>query len=58
MSDDVYFRLGERLNQHQVKMLLVEPYLKILQEFYTPSRRSWERPCLRVPSPLPSWPRC
>jgi len=38
MSDDVYFRLGERLNQHQVKMLLVEPYLKILQEFYTPEQ--------------------
>jgi len=36
MSEDVYFRLGERLNENQVKMLLVEPFLKILGEFYTP----------------------
>ena len=35
-SDDVYFRLGMRLNEHQVKMLLVEPFFKILEEFYTP----------------------
>ena len=34
MSDDVYFKLGERLNQYQVKMLLVEPYLNILREIY------------------------
>jgi NAD-dependent dihydropyrimidine dehydrogenase PreA subunit len=38
MQDDVYFRLGERLNQHQVKILLVEPYIKILREFYTPEQ--------------------
>ena len=38
MHDDVYFRLAERLNQHRVKMLLVESYLKILQEFYTPEQ--------------------
>ena len=35
MSEDVYFRLGERLNEYNTKMLLVEPYLKILREFYT-----------------------
>ena len=38
MSEDVYFRLGERLNQNQVKMLLIEPYMKILREFYTPEQ--------------------
>lgn len=37
-SDDVYYRLGMRLNEHQVKMLLVEPYFKILEEFYTPEQ--------------------
>jgi len=35
MSTNIYFRLGERLNQYQVKMLLVEPYLNILREIYT-----------------------
>jgi len=35
-NDDVYYRLGMRLNEHQVKMLLVEPFFKILEEFYTP----------------------
>ncbi len=35
MSEDVYFRLGERLNQYPMKMLLVDAYLKILREFYT-----------------------
>ena len=35
MSENVYFRLGERLNQYPMKMLLVDAYLKILQEFYT-----------------------
>lgn len=35
MSADVHFRLGERLNQYHVKMLLVDPYLNILREFYT-----------------------
>ncbi len=35
MSEDIYFKLGERLNQYPVKMLLVEPFLKILREFYT-----------------------
>lgn len=37
-SEDVYYRLGVRLNEHQVKMLLVEPYFKILEEFYTPEQ--------------------
>jgi Pyruvate/2-oxoacid:ferredoxin oxidoreductase delta subunit len=37
-SDDVYYRLGMRLNEHQVKMLLVEPYFKILEQFYTPEQ--------------------
>ncbi len=35
MEKDIYFRLGERLNEYKTKMLLVEPYLKILREFYT-----------------------
>jgi formate hydrogenlyase subunit 6/NADH:ubiquinone oxidoreductase subunit I len=35
MSEDLYFRLGERLNQYQVKILLVEPYLNILREIYS-----------------------
>ncbi|MEW6443922.1 MAG: 4Fe-4S dicluster domain-containing protein [bacterium] len=35
MSQDAYFQLGERLNEYQVKMMLVEPYLKILREIYT-----------------------
>jgi len=34
-SDDVYYRLGVRLNENQVKMLLIEPFFKILEEFYT-----------------------
>ncbi len=34
MSEDLYFKLGERLNQYQVKILLVEPYLNILREIY------------------------
>ena len=37
-SNDVYYRLGLRLNEHQVKMLLVEPFFKILEEFYTPEQ--------------------
>ena len=37
-EDDVYYRLGMRLNEAQVKMLLVEPFFKILEEFYTPDR--------------------
>ncbi len=36
--DDVYYRLGLRLNENQVKMLLVEPFFKILEEFYTPEQ--------------------
>jgi Fe-S-cluster-containing hydrogenase component 2 len=35
MSEDAYFQLGERLNQYQVKLMLVEPFLKILREIYT-----------------------
>ncbi len=35
MSEDVYFKLGERLNEYPVKILLVEPYLNILREFYS-----------------------
>jgi ferredoxin len=35
MSESVFFKLGERLNQYQVKMLLVEPFLKLLQVIYT-----------------------
>jgi len=37
-EDDVYFRLGLRLNENSVKMLLVEPFFKILEEFYTPEQ--------------------
>ncbi len=35
MSEDVYFKLGERLNENPMKMMLVEPFLNILREFYT-----------------------
>jgi NAD-dependent dihydropyrimidine dehydrogenase PreA subunit len=35
VNEDVYFTLGERLNQNPIKMLLVEPFFKILREFYT-----------------------
>ena len=35
MSEDVYYRLGERLNENPMKMLLVAPFLDILREFYT-----------------------
>jgi ferredoxin len=34
MSQDVHFRLGERLNLYAVKLLLVEPFLDILREIY------------------------
>ncbi len=37
-ENDVYSRLGLRLNEAQVKMLLVEPFFKILEEFYTPEQ--------------------
>ena len=37
-SDDVYYRLGMRLNEAQVKMLLVEPFFQILEQFYTPEQ--------------------
>lgn len=37
-SEDVYYRLGVRLNEHPVKMLLIEPYFKILEQFYTPEQ--------------------
>jgi len=35
---DVYYRLGMRLNENQVKMLLVEPFFQILEQFYTPEQ--------------------
>lgn len=35
MSEDPYFKLGERLNENPMKMLLVDPFLDILREFYT-----------------------
>jgi len=35
MTEDIYLRLGERLNHYQVKMLLVDGYLNILREIYT-----------------------
>jgi len=35
MTEDIYLKLGERLNQYQVKMLLVEPLLKLLREIYS-----------------------
>ena len=34
MSEDLYFKLGERLNENPMKMLLVDPFLDILREFY------------------------
>lgn len=35
MSEDAYFKLGERLNQGPMKMPLVEPFLNLLREYYT-----------------------
>ncbi len=35
MSEDVYYRLGERLNVYPVKMPLVDAFLDILREYYT-----------------------
>ncbi len=35
MSENIYFKLGERLNQGPMKMPLVEPFLDLLREFYT-----------------------
>ncbi len=35
MSEDVYYKLGERLNQGPMKMPLVEPFLNLLREYYT-----------------------
>ena len=37
-EDDVYYRLGMRLNEAQVKMLLVEPFFQLLEQFYTRER--------------------
>jgi NAD-dependent dihydropyrimidine dehydrogenase PreA subunit len=35
MSEDVYYKLGERLNEYPVKMPLVDAFLDILREYYT-----------------------
>ena len=35
MSNDIYFKLGERINQFEGKIAIVESFLKILQEMYT-----------------------
>ncbi len=35
MSDDVYLKLGNRLNENPVKMPLVESFFKLMREFYT-----------------------
>ena len=35
MSEDVYYKLGERLNEYPVKMPLVDDFLNILREYYT-----------------------
>ncbi len=35
MTEELYMRLGERLNQYQVKMLLVEPLLNLLRQIYS-----------------------
>ena len=35
MSEDVYFKLGVRLNENPVKMPLVESFFKLMREFYT-----------------------
>jgi len=33
MSEDVHYRLGERLNENQVKLPLVDQFLEILREY-------------------------
>jgi len=35
MGEDIYYKLGERLNEYPVKMPLVDPFLIILREYYT-----------------------
>ncbi len=35
MSEDVYLKLGERLNENPVKMPLVDSLLKLMREYYT-----------------------
>ncbi len=35
MSENIYYKLGERLNQFQMKLMLIEPFLNILREIYT-----------------------
>jgi len=35
MSEDVHYKLGERLNEYPVKMPLVDAFLDILREYYT-----------------------
>jgi NAD-dependent dihydropyrimidine dehydrogenase PreA subunit len=35
MSEDVYYKLGERLNEYPVKMPLVDAFLNLLREYYT-----------------------
>jgi hypothetical protein len=44
MSQDVYFRLGERLNLYVVKMLLVDPFLDILRVSTGPCRPAFAFP--------------
>ena len=38
MSEDVYYKLGERLNEYPVKYPLMDEFLDILQEYYTPDQ--------------------
>ena len=35
MSEDIYVKLGERLNQNQVKLPLIEPVLAFLRDVFT-----------------------
>jgi Pyruvate/2-oxoacid:ferredoxin oxidoreductase delta subunit/DNA-binding MarR family transcriptional regulator len=35
MSEDIYFKLGQRLNENPGKMMLVEPFLNVLRKIYT-----------------------
>ena len=40
---DVYYRLGMRLNENQVKMLLVEPSSRFLRNSIPRNKPNWER---------------
>lgn len=52
MIDDIYFQVGARLNRFPQKMPLVDEYLRILQEIFTPEEAAIAIRLPAQPAPL------